>query len=361
MQTIAFYLPQFHETAENNKWWGKGFTEWTNVKKARPMFKNHMQPKIPQNENYYDLLDKSTIEWQTDLLLNSGIDGLCYYHYWFKDGRQILEKPAENLLEWKDIKQPFCFSWANESWIRTWSNVEGNDWNESADKLKPNKGNEDNGILLFQDYGNEDDWRQHIEYLIPFFKDERYMRYQGRPIFIFYKPEKIDCLTEMLRFWNNEVEATGLPRPYYLGTNCDIGTNELLDGVLQYEPSYTLQNDEPVRYWFMESLSTIRKKCGMNGLRKYDYNILVKRIVDRKRSDNVFPGIFVGFDDTPRRGRNGTVIIGRNPHKFSEALHQLKKKTPEGLLFVTAWNEWAEGAYLEPDEEFGDAFLDATL
>ena len=134
MKTIAMYLPQFHRVKENDAWWGEGYTEWTAVKNAKPLFEGHNQPRVPLHENYYNLLEKSTMEEQAELAQQYGVDGFCFYHYYFKDGRKILEKPAENLLNWTDIKLPFCFCWANETWARTWSNVGNkNSWNEQLE------------------------------------------------------------------------------------------------------------------------------------------------------------------------------------------------------------------------------------
>ena len=153
IKIISMYLPQFHRVKENDEWWGEGFTEWTAAKQAHPLFENHYQPHIPLNQNYYDLLDKKTMQWQADLMKKYGIDGQCIYHYWFKNGRQILERPAENLLHWTDIDMPFFFCWANESWARTWSHLRNRTpW---STELEPKQKAGDNGVLLEQQYGEE--------------------------------------------------------------------------------------------------------------------------------------------------------------------------------------------------------------
>lgn len=161
---------------------GEGFTEWTTVRGAASLFEGHKQPIKPLNNHYYNLLEKETMEWQTALMKKYGIDGQCFYHYYFKDGRQILEKPAENLLKWKDIDMPFCFCWANQTWARTWSNIRGNSW---ADKFEKKGNAGDDGILIEQHYGREKEWKAHFEYLLPFFQDERYIKLNGSPVFIF--------------------------------------------------------------------------------------------------------------------------------------------------------------------------------
>lgn len=173
MKILALYLPQFHRVPENDEWWGEGFTEWTTVRNALPLFPEHEQPHIPKDNYYYDLLDKSTFQKQAEQIKNSGMDGICIYHYWFKNGRQILEKPAEKLLQWKDIQLPYCFSWAHEPWARTWGNFgDQNKWTSIYDKGK----NSDRELLLEQKYGNAVDWKRHFEYLLPFFSDNRYIK-----------------------------------------------------------------------------------------------------------------------------------------------------------------------------------------
>ena len=188
MKVIAMYLPQFHRVQENDVWWGEGFTEWTAVRSAEPLFPWHEQPHAPLDGRYYDLMDPETMRWQAELMHRYGVDGMCFYHYYFKDGRRILERPAENLLQWKDIDMPFCFSWANESWVRSWSRmsqIEGNPWSVKFDGVaQPG----DDGVLLAQGYGDELAWREHYAYLSPFFHDSRYILHENMPVFLIYKP-----------------------------------------------------------------------------------------------------------------------------------------------------------------------------
>ncbi|MCD7820315.1 MAG: glycoside hydrolase family 99-like domain-containing protein, partial [Lachnospiraceae bacterium] len=172
VKIIPFYLPQFHTIPENDKWWGKGFTEWTNVRKAVPLFEGHQQPKLPLGDHFYNLLDDETKIWQAELAKQYGIFGFCYYHYWFKNGKRLLEKPAEQMLKNKDIDLPFCFCWANENWSRNWDG-----------------GNHE--IIMAQEYGGKREWEMHFQYLLPFFRDKRYITMNGKPLFIIYKPEQI--------------------------------------------------------------------------------------------------------------------------------------------------------------------------
>ena len=168
MKVLAMYLPQFHRVKENDQWWGTGFTEWSAAKGAKKLYDGHYQPRIPQNQYYYNLLDKSVMQWQAELMRKYSVDGVCIYHYWFKDNRRILEKPAENLLKWKEVEMPFCFYWANVTWARTWSKLQNKTpWTNA---YEPKDSNEVNGILLEQKYGGEEHWREHFEYLLPFFQ-----------------------------------------------------------------------------------------------------------------------------------------------------------------------------------------------
>ena len=187
MRIFAFYLPQFHEIPENDKWWGKGFTEWTNVQSARPLYHGHVQPKHPLNDDYYNLLNKSTVENQTKVMRDYGITGFIYYHYYF-DGKLLLEKPAENLLKWKDIDQPFFFCWANHPWIQS-------------------KGNESR-ILMPMDYGDEKDWENHFQYLLPFFKDSRYEKKANKPVFMIFQ-SKFTEKKEMMAYFDKRCKQEG--------------------------------------------------------------------------------------------------------------------------------------------------------
>lgn len=353
MKAIAFYLPQFHEVAENNEWWGEGFTEWTSVKKSKPLFRGQNQPEVPYKEYYYNLLDKKTMVWQSDIANRAGLEGFCFYHYWFK-GKKILEKPAENLLAWKDINQKFCFSWANESWIRTWSAHEGNNWNEVMDKNKDRaKGS---SILLKQDYGSKPDWKEHFDYLLPFFMDERYITIDEKPIFLIYRPDKIPCLNAMLQYWNELACANGLKGIYIIATNVQELKSRYINARVLYEPGFTLQNELAVENNYKMKLREILRRFSIDFLNKYSYDRVWKIIIRRKFQCNIktYLGAYVNYDDTPRRGQNALIFAGANPKKFCYYLKQLVSKSESELesdiIFITAWNEWAEGAHLEPDQ-----------
>lgn len=311
-------------------------------------FEGHIQPKRPLGENYYNLLEKSTMEQQSFLMHKYGVDGLCFYHYYFKDGKKILERPAESLLQWQDIDMPFCFCWANESWARTWSNI-GNK-NPWAEKFEKN--NCESDILLEQKYGHEFEWKKHFEYLLPFFCDERYICKGEKPIFLIYKPEEIFCLYQMTEFWRDLAKANGIPDLYFIGLNT-IHLKKGLDAILWNAPGMFCNPALLGR-----DLSPNR----INGIKTYSYDRVWDNILSAEPVETckTFFGAFVNYDDSPRRGRNATVIKDFSIEKFKTYLYQLYRKNESienEFVFINAWNEWGEGMYLEPDEVYGEQYL----
>ena len=351
IKVLGLYLPQFHNVKENDQWWGEGFTEWSAVKAAKPLFEGHHQPIVPYHNNYYDLLNKQTMEWQTNLMHAYGIDGMCIYHYYFKDGAKILEKPAENLLKWTDIDMPFCFSWANESWVRSWSNIsDGNPWSEVIDQQIQKKVN-DSGILIEQQYGGEEQWKKHFYYLLPFFRDKRYIKKNGKPVFMFYRAQSIGCLEEMTKYWRSLAIKEGFSGLYFLGANCDENAKQSVDEVFFQEPQDTFQQYPD-------------KFCNDYNVERYlSYDEIWNQIIAKPAPEYpVSFGAFSGYDDSPRRGYRATIIYGRTPDKFEYYMTALLKKAirnESSFLIVNAWNEWGEGMYLEPDEQNGVAYLEA--
>lgn len=346
MKVIAMYLPQFHRVKENDEWWGEGFTEWTTLKQAQPLFEGHDQPRKPLNDNYYDLLDKKTMLWQVMLMKKYGVFGMCFYHYWFKDGKRILEKPAENLLTWKDVDMPFCFSWANESWMRTWSAIgEANTW---STKFENEHLNDDKEVLLAQSYGGENDWKQHFDYLLPFFKDERYIKIDEKPVFVIYKPLKIFCIERMRDYWNRLARENGFQGIYFIATN--VTQKGACDAILIQEPQM--------------SFGTAESVVNERGLRIYDARHLWDNILQCciGKKDIIFGGT-PGYDDTPRHENAGRVICDMSPDLFCDGMKQLMLKSEmhgNDIVFINAWNEWGEGMYLEPDERNGYKYLEAV-
>lgn len=345
---LALYLPQFHRTPENDAWWGDGFTEWTTVREAVPLYAGHKQPRVPLGDNYYNLLDKTTMEWQANLMHQYGIGGMCFYHYYFKDGKKILEKPAENLLKWKDINMPFCFSWANETWAKSWSKLQDkNVWSNLKENIKPREN--DDGILLLQDYGDEKQWILHFDYLVPFFQDSRYIKVNGKPVFIIYKPQQISCLTKMVECWRSLAENYGLPGLHLVSVNCKL---DCMDAVLYQEPQYTGMMHLTKKYKGVDK--------GIQNI--LSYQEIINESVKRNIHCNEYLCTFPGYDDTPRRGKSGTVYEGSTPEAFKDALKRIlciseANKSP--FVFINAWNEWGETMYLEPDVVNKYAYLEA--
>ncbi|AFA48120.1 glycosyltransferase WbsX family protein [Acetobacterium woodii] len=346
MKVYALYLPQFHETSENNEWWGKGFTEWTNVKKAKPLYRGHEQPKHPLNDNYYNILEKSTVEWQTELMHEYRIDGFIYYHYYF-NGNKILEKPAENLLKWKEINQPFFFNWANHTWNRSW------------------KGSTE--VLIKQTYGNKNDWREHFEYLLPFFNDHRYIKINNKPVFIIYdgsfleKKEMFECFDE----WCKESGFEGL----YLIEECfSVKKTALMQFKNNLSPvTKQIYYTQPLigRSLFnMKSRFSILKEKVINRLNQksiikhtkiYKGDDLLNISMKNCTFDNMIPGLFFEWDNTPRHSNRGFIIRGLSKETFFEYMNFYRDSN---FMILNAWNEWCEGMMLEPTKELGYKYLE---
>ena len=347
MKLLAYYLPQFHRVPENDNWWGEGVTEWTAAKKAKALFKGHYQPHEPWNDNYYNLLEKETMQWQAKLMHQYGIDGMCFYHYWFGEGEKILEKPAENLLKWIDIDMPFCFSWANQSWVQSWSKLKGFSW--LSGQKEESSGNE-SSVIFQQKYGREEEWKVHFQYLLPFLKDKRYIQYDGKPLIVIHVLNDIPCLNEMVQYWRKLALENGLNGLYIIGGG-QVGINYGVDAVMTHEPgdimriiSSANQDGKPVCYSYPDAYQTI---------------------LDQKFPPNssMIYTAFCSYDTTPRYGKNGCVFQESSPEIFEEYLAKLMAKNAAekiDLFFIDAWNEWGEGMHLEPDKRYGFRWLEAV-
>lgn len=339
------YLPQFHRTKDNDMWWGEGFTEWTAVRAAKSLFEGHQQPRVPLNEFYYDLLKKETMQKQAEWMHRYGIDGQCFYHYYFENGRMTLEKPAENLLQWVDVNMPFCFCWANTTWARTWSNISGNTWADEFEKKDEKEKN--NGILISQKYGREKEWKKHFEYLLPFFKDERYIKVDGRPVFMITWIDAIACLQQMIEYWRILAKETGILGVYFIG----MGVN------------YAVPNMDALLIGGPHSFWSLGRPT--EGLFRVKYDDIWEQILASESIEGckTYIGGFVDYDDTCRRGRHGGIVTeGFTVDKFYYDMKELYKKNIKlgnDFVFINAWNEWGEGMYLEPDTQNGFAVLEA--
>ena len=367
MKIIALYLPQFHTIPENDKWWGKGFTEWVNMKRAKPLFEGHNQPRVPLNNNYYDLSDIEVMKEQAELAKEYGVYGFCFYHYWF-GGKLLLEKPVEKFFK-SDIDMHYCISWANEHWTNQWV----------SDKWD---------VLIEQKYGGKEEWKKHFEYLLPFFKDSRYIKYDGRPMLTIYKPELIDKRKEMLEYWNELALAEGFPGMCFVFQRAEsILYNpkidmSMFDFCAVYQPGLAVARKNISKQSFVklrklkkslfhflekhmkfDSRSVVLTKQGKT-LQKDDYDEIWESILnDNDIFPHIIPSGFTDWDNTPRRHERGSIMIGASPEKFQKYLERLiikaKKQYETDFLYLFAWNEWAEGGYLEPDEKNGYGYLEA--
>jgi hypothetical protein len=367
---IALYFPQLHPIPENDKWWGQGFTDWVNVKKAQPLYLDHYQPRVPFNHNYYDQSEEQTIRSQVKLAKEYGIFGFCHYHYWF-DGKQLLETPTNIFLANKDIDIKFCLAWANETWSKRWDG-------------------QDHHILQLQTHPPEiERWSLHFDYLIKAWTDERAIKVDGKPVFLIYRPQKIKEIKKMLDYWQMRAQEYGLKGIYFVTINqYQLPKEKILqcfDAVMMFQPfvaAFNLKNST-IPLWrkllskverrlpqFAQesfiSLSSIIKRQNSNSITIYDYEEVWQQIINMEYDTNlpIFSGAFVDWDNTARYGDRATIFKGANPDRFEFWLNKLVQKVEqrpveEQFIFVNAWNEWAESAYLEPDQKYGLEYLEA--
>ena len=344
IKIISFYLPQFHEIPENNDVWGKGFTEWTNVKKAYPLFFGHNQPRKPLHENYYNLLDDGVMDWQVKLAKKAGIYGFCFYHYWF-GGRMVLEKPVKILLENKQIDFHFCFSWANEPWTKTWHGAGGK-----------------KEISIPQVYGGEEEWKAHYEYFRPYFMDKRYIKEENCPILLIYRLRNIPNFNDRICFWNECAKRDGFDGIFVVSMNIcreNAGKSRWVNGEVDFVPN-------KCRAEIMQNPFFLQPKAGKSlfwnryAVRSASYKKVNEKMLQTPHGKNQFRTVFVDFDDSPRRGIRAVITKGSTPRKFGKYLRKaIQKSKKEGnfYLFINAWNEWGEGNYLEPDTRHGYSYL----
>lgn len=376
IRTIAIYLPQYHPIPENDKWWGKGFTEWTNVVKSKPRFEGHYQPHLPADLGYYDLRLPEVRQAQVDLAKFYGVDGFCYYHYWF-NGRLILERPMKEVFESGKPDFPFMFCWANENWTKVWDG--GND-----------------EVLLEQKYSLEDDVA-HIKYLIPYFKDQRYIKVNGRPVFIIYKDALIPDINQTVTTFRTECAKQNIEL-YLCKFDRENGTIDLswdnsnFDAAVEFQPlsrsllefkkqmnlSQVLDRHQlpkyfdPYRYLrFAKRLFGINREnseilCNTDIVPYREFIEFDLKYSQENKKIKLYPCVSPGFDNSSRRktGLWAQIFHGSTPDLFKIWIEgKLEKYKPsdneENFFFINAWNEWAEGNHLEPDEKWGVRYLEA--
>lgn len=350
---IAFYLPQFHPTKNNNKWWGQGFTEWTNVGKAKPLFKGHEQPKVPADLGYYDLrLSQPKIE-QAILAKEAGIEGFCYYHYWFGRGHEELDLPFKEIVKTRNPDFPFCLCWANESWNKKF-------WNKD--------GTYDREVLAEQLYDNEVGHREHFYSLLDAFRDERYIKINGKILFMIYKPLDFNGVRYFIELWNKLALENGLKGFHFVGQTIN---EEDIDKIL----SLGFDSVNIVRLW--DAFRNQYRKNSFKGVIRYCHKYLLnnpfiveyKKAVEyliKKEDSNpcIYPTLIPNWDHTPRSGTGGSVLINSSPTLFKQHakdVFSIVKDKPydQNLVFLKSWNEWGEGNYMEPDLKNGKGYINA--
>lgn len=363
---IPLYLPQFHTIPENDEWWGKGFTEWVNVRKAKPLFEGHNQPRVPLNKNYYDLSDVETLKWQCKIAREHGIYGFCMYHYWF-NGHLLLEKPMEMLLAHPEIDINYCISWANGEWRDTW-------------KCRNAKSTR---VLIYDDYNNEELWVKHFNYMLPFFQDKRYIKENNKPLLVIYTPHVIMKLNKMLDLWTKMAKEAGLQGLTYIYQSAASSFDTSWDrsrfeyGV-EMNPGYVngiSNKNNKYRSMLMKYSREVKRILHINKslfvakdnseIKKHDYDEVWQKILQLRPTGitKMIPCAFTDWDNSPRFGINGScytdVTTQKFKHYFALLVENAKKYYKSDKVFVFAWNEWAEGGYLEPDELYGTGFLNA--
>lgn len=356
-KVIINYLPQYHSIPENNRWWGNGFTDWIAVKNAKPLFDGHDQPRVPKDKHYYSLDDVNEIKWQVELAKKYGVYGFGIYHYWFNSNMQLLQKPAELIRDNKDIDINFLFLWDNATWKRTWSNVKhANDWAPNFDE-KNSLLEEETGILAELIYGDEKDWKIHYDYLVTFFKDSRYIKIHNKLVFGFFQPiNGLNTIKKMVAYWEKLAKEDGFNGVYCMSR--DNYMHEDLEYKFRYTPLVPHTKLSYIKYKLKDVYA---KRVG--AIRYYDYDREWKTIIkEAKKADSkTFLSGFVTFDDTPRRGNNGRIMKGATPEKFGKywkELISISTYQKKEYVFLTAWNEWGEGAYFEPDMTNGTQYLE---
>lgn len=361
-RVIAFYLPQYHPTPENDKYWGKGFTEWTNVTKAKPLFKGHYQPKLPADLGFYDLRLPVIREQQAKLAMDAGIEGFMYWHYWFGNGKMTLQDIFEDVLKTGKPDFPFCLGWANHEWSnKTWT--KGKQFQKDT-------------VIFEMKYPGEQDWIAHFNYCLPAFKDKRYITVDGKPLFYLWQPFKMPDLKEFITSWQEQAINAGLPGIHFVALwwsdytleksvfakYTNVGIEAINTAYLTYAEDRAMGSKvkKKVR-GILNRITGGRFKT----VKKFDYEKVCKFLsLDIDKDDFVYPTILSGYDRTARSGSAATVYYNYTPENFSKHIKQVldtvkDKPYEHRIIILKSWNEWAEGNYVEPDLKYGHGYLDA--
>ncbi len=353
-RVIAFYLPQFHPIPENDEWWGKGFTEWTNVGKAKSFYKGHYQPRIPADLGYYDLRVPETRQAQADMAREYGLEGFAYWHYWFGNGKRLLERPFNEVLNSGEPNFPFCLAWANETWKGF------------------NHGLTNRNLLIEQLYPGDKDYTNHFYSVLPAFKDSRYITVDGNPIFIIYKPYQLPNASHFITLWQKLAQQNGLQKIHFIAhlqfpSENKKSEKESYDEMLSF--GFDAVNFVRLAV-FIQHRSFIDRLIGKinktyRGIPfSYPYKKIIPFLTNSiDKSENVYPSIIPGWDHSPRSGKEGLIITNSTPELFGNHVEQVmseitQKPIEKRLIFLKSWNEWAEGNYMEPDLVWGHQYLE---
>lgn len=352
IKMIAFYLPQFHPFKQNDEWWGKGFTEWTNVAKAKPLFKGHYQPKVPADLGFYDLRVPEVREEQAQLAKEAGIYGFCYWHYWF-NGTELMERPFYEVVNSGKPDFPFCIGWANESWMSKMWNKDGS--------LAGGK------TLIEQTYGGEEDAKNHFMKLLPAFKDQRYIKVDNSPLVFIHRAMNLP--EEIITLWNQYAKEHGFSGIHFVGR---LPYNEYLDGgydVLKKRGFNAVTVGRLGNSLVYQSKWEKLKRHICSIMKYNECSRVVDYIEDSKyyiddfdKKEDVYPAIYPNWDHSPRSGKRGLIVTNSTPHNFSIVLNKFVdniSNKDHNICFLKSWNEWGEGNYVEPDYKFGKEYLDA--
>lgn len=348
-RVLAFYLPQFHPCADNDRWWGKGFTEWTNVTKAKSLYWGHQQPVYPSDLGYYDLRVPEVREAQAQMAREAGIEGFLYWHYWFGNGRRILERPFNEVLASGRPDFPFALAWANESWKGRWHGLMEGQW------------------LVKQEYPGDDDFVEHFKFALPAFKDPRYITVDGKPMFVVYHPDEFPAVKRFIELWRRLALQNGLKGLCFVGISqvkqkdCAASRQAIIDMGFDFV-NWQGQEHSHKPTWMRWARSVLSRRMHiMPELWPYTTTLTQSEL---DREEDCIPTCYSGWDNTPRAGVKGRVLVGFNPEAFELNLaglvERIMHKPPEHrFLFIKSWNEWAEGNYLEPDRRWGHGLLAA--
>ena len=355
-KVIAFYLPQFHPIPENDSWWGKGFTEWTSVGKAKRYYYGHYQPRIPADLGYYDLRLPQIREEQAILAKEAGIAAFCYWHYWFGKGKELLEYPLKEVVRLQTPKFPFCLGWANHSWYNK-------SWNSDKQTIVPK-------LLIEQTYPGKEDIVNHFNTMLPIFKDERYFKIHGRLLFLIYSPVDIPNFDQFKTIWNDLAVKNGLPGFYFIANLEDQSLVEK-EEIKKYDAislcrlysSWNIEGNILNRY-YRKITRNVSRLLGYPLNRIAYKNAILKIDSSLYERENIFPNIIPCWDNSPRRGPGAYIYDNSTPELFKKhidmILERIKNKKEENkIIFLKSWNEWAEGNYIEPDLKWGKAYIKA--